>query len=159
MADSRGHVRPALVSKADTSGALGAAWERVRFKLGHGRFADDLEVDAKTINRAITGETLPELHHALNSLLVDPTALDEVIKLYGFELRPSTSECGNDIQTVAGLSHAAGKLAEALADGRRDHIETLELAEDIRPLLPRLSAIVGEADRLRGPRDERGRTQ
>lgn len=157
MADSRGHVRPALVSKADTSGALGAAWARVRFKLGHGRFADDLDVDAKTINRAIAGETLPELHHALNSLLVDPTALDEVLHLYGFELRPCAALGGSDIQTVAGLSHAAGKLAEALADGRRDHLETLDLADDIRPLLPRLSAIVGEADRLRGQRDAMGR--
>lgn len=44
----------------------------------------------------------------------------------------------------------AGQWTEALADGRRDHRETCELAQAIRPILPALSAIVAEADRVKG---------
>jgi len=37
----------------------------------------------------------------------------------------------------------------ALADGNRDHRETCQLADAIRSLLPALSALVAEADRIR----------
>jgi len=144
------HVRLDPIGKSDTSDALAESWARVSRRLGKGAFADKLGVDSKTINRALTGETLPELHTALNSLRADPTALDEVFKLYGFEVRPAHSNAANDHDTLAGISRLAGKWIEALADGTRDHRETCALADAIRVIIPALSAVVAEADRLRG---------
>jgi hypothetical protein len=149
MPDRRNQVRPTLVSKSDVSAAISVGWARAARKAGKGAFADALQVDAKTINRALTGETVPELHTALNSALVDPTALQEVMSLYGLELRPAKPEAANDLDTLAKVSHLAGKWAEALADGRRDHRETCDLADAIRPLLVALSAVVAEAERIK----------
>lgn len=51
--------------------------------------------------------------------------------------------------TAADLAMAAGNFIEALRDGHRDHLETLHLAGLFRDLLPRMQAVVGEADRIR----------
>lgn len=150
MAEIERQVRPTYISKADTSAALSAAWARVCMKLGKGRFADLVGVDIKTISRALAGETLPELHAALSSLRAHPTALDEVAALFGVEIRPRRSQGDNDFAIIADLSHLVGEWVKVMADGRRDHHETLELADIIRPLLPSLNAIVAEADRIKG---------
>lgn len=150
MTDSPGQVRRATPSKMDVSSAIAAAWSRACLKVGKGRFADALHVDPKTVNRALIGETLPELHTAFAATQVDPNALDEVAKLFGFTLRPLCADPANDLDTVAGISHLAGRWIEALSDGKRDHRETCQLAEAIRVLIPALSAIVAEADRIKG---------
>lgn len=152
MTDDIGQVRPSRISKQDTSAALAAGWARECHRLGKGTFADLVGVDLKTINRALTGETLPEFHTALASLRASPTALDEVAALYDVEIRPRQSQTAQDFETIANLSRFLGRWVEALSDGRRDHRETLELGEHIRPLLPHLTALVGEADRLRATR-------
>lgn len=150
MPNRIGRVRRANVTKMDTSSALAEGWARVSRKLGKGAFADELDVDVKTINRALTGETLPELHTALNSLLSDPMALNEVFKLYGLESpRRRDDHAANDLETLASISHLAGRWIDALADGNRDHRETCQLTDAIRSLLPALSALVAEADRIR----------
>ena len=150
MPDRTGHVRTNRVSKEDVSAALSAAWFRCARAMGKGTFADRIGVDVKTINRAITGENLPELHNAFASLGAHPTALNEVADLYDVEIRPKTSEGNCDFTTIAHLSHLVGKWVEVMADGVRDHRETLELADVLRPLLPNLNAIVAEADALKG---------
>lgn len=143
-------VRPSVFSKMDVSARLVAAWARVIAKHGRGVFADKLGVDAKTVSRAMSGDSVPELHTAFNSLAVDPTALDEVLSLYDFEIRPKRAAAANDMETVADLSHLVGAWVSALADGHRCHVETLALAKVIRPLLPRMNAICAEADFIRG---------
>lgn len=137
-------------SKMDVSARLVAGWARVIAKVGKGKFADKLEVNEKTVGRALSGENTPELHTAFNSLAVDPTALDEVAALYGVEIRPKQSVAANDMETVADLSHLVGKWVAALSDGHRCHRETLELANVMRPLLHRLNAVCAEADSIRG---------
>lgn len=47
------------VSKTKLSAALSAAWGRVANNIGKGKFADAAEFDAVTINRALTGPSLP----------------------------------------------------------------------------------------------------
>ena len=86
------HVRPIRPhSKAQVSGALAAGWARV--SAGRkGAFADNIDVDTKTVNRALTGETVPELHTAWNSLADDPTALDELASRLGFSDQSSFSQ-------------------------------------------------------------------
>ena len=150
MTDRAGHVRQGPVSKQDTSAALVAAWARVCLKIGKGRFADKLGVDAKTVSRTLSGETVPELHTALGSLCADLTALDEVAALYDVEIRPRSSDAAMDFKTISDLSHLVGKWVEVMADGRRDHRETLQLADLLRPMMPHLTSILAEADRLKG---------
>ncbi|KPH66027.1 hypothetical protein [Novosphingobium sp. ST904] len=70
----------------------------------------------ETIDRALTGESVPELHTALNSLAVDITALDEVFALYGLRVKPLKAEPANDLATISRLSNLAGQFAEALSD-------------------------------------------
>jgi len=111
--------------------------------------AERMDCSPGTINNGRTGAHLPELHTVLASLLVDPTALQTVMGLYGFKAVPLQAEAANDLDTLAKVSHLAGKWAEALADGRRDHRETCDLADAIRPLLIALSAVVSEAERIK----------
>jgi hypothetical protein len=47
------------------------------------------------------------------------------------------------------MGRAMAEFIEALSDGKRTHKETLELAEVLRPLVPRLTQIVHEADGLK----------
>lgn len=150
MPETDRQVCPVPRSKMDVSDALGAAWGRVRMKIGRGKFADGLGIDGKTLSRAVSGETVPELHNVLNSLTVDQTALDEVIALYGMELRPRALSTEDDMRMISALSHLVGQWVDVMTDGIRDHRETLGLADMIRPMLPALQAIVAEADRLRG---------
>ena len=144
-------VRPVKThTKAQVSSAIVSGWARTLRHVGKGSFADALDIDIKTVNRALTGETVPELHTALNSLCVDPTALDEVAALYGVVIRPREIEAANDLHTIASLSQLVAQFAGALEDGIRKHTETLDLADSIRPLVPILLSIVAEADRIRG---------
>lgn len=150
MADPVNHVRPkTALSKAKVSAALSAGWARV-IGTRKGEMADRLEVSTKCIDRALTHETTPELHTAFNSLIFDPTALDELVALYGVRIVPKHSAAANDLTTIADLSRLIGQFAEALSDGKRHPRETCQLADLIRPILSELGAIVEEADRIKG---------
>jgi len=142
----------AAVSKQHVSRALAAGWSRVTLRPGKGAFADKIEVTTRTIDNALSGTTLPELHTAFNSLLFDHTALDEVVALYGFCLTPKQAEPANDLLTAAGVLTAMSDLIGRLADGVRDHVDTLAIADLLRPHMPALGRIVVEADELRGLR-------
>lgn len=136
--------------KHRVSALLSAGWARVIAKVGKGAFADRVEASARTVENALAGNTNPELHTALNSLAVDPTALDEVMAGYGFRLIPLHAEAANDLATAAGVVNAMGELIARLADGDRDHNDTLAVAALLRPHVPAIEAIVREADALRG---------
>lgn len=114
------------------------------------RVALEAGCDEKTVRNARAADTSLKLHTALNLLSLDPTALDELLAAYGFRLAPLTANAANDLHTISALAETASELARANADGVRDHSETLAVAELVRPLLPGLSNIVAEADRLRG---------
>lgn len=151
MPVSESQVRPRLRMKSDVSAALVMGWARMIAQYGRGGFADRLDIDPKTVARAMSGETTPELHTALNSLLVNPAALNELFALYGLHPpRPRKAEAANDMVTLSGLSGVVSQFAEALEDGERDHRETLELAAAIKALMPALTAILNEANRIRG---------
>ena len=135
-------------TKSDVQGKLAAAWARV--SAGRkGAFADAADTSIATVDRALTGKSVPELHTALNSLAFDPTALDEVFALYGIKVVPLMTEAANDLNTISSLSNLAGQFAAALSDGHRDHRETCQLADAIRPLMKALGAICAEADAVR----------
>lgn len=117
---------------------------------GRGTLADRLEVNPRTVDSAIAMRSLPEAQHIFNLLRIDPAALNGILASYGLQAVPLRGEAANDMHTIAGLSHVAGDWVQRLSDGRRCHIDTLALADAIRPLLTALTGIVVEADRIRG---------
>lgn len=150
FAPSKSNVCPyAPVSKDRFQTLLATSWGRVWPKVGKGTMADKMDSNTKTIDRAVTGSNLPEAHTVFNSLLAHPTALDEVLTAYGFRLAPLHADAANDFHTASELARAAGTFIDALSDGRRCHNETLALGAIFRDLLPKISAIVGEADQIR----------
>jgi hypothetical protein len=150
MTDRNNHVRAIRTqSKASVQGALSAGWARV--SAGRkGAFADNLEICTSTVNRALIGETVPELHTAFNSLADDPTALDEVFALYGLAVHSRQSVTGSDMELAAQLGGALASYLTRLADGKICHRDTLAMAELFRPIIPRMVCVVDQADTLRG---------
>lgn len=136
--------------KATLSAALGAAWSRVANVMGRGAFADKAAFDPVTLARAVAGPSLPSAEHMLNSLAADPTALDEVLALYGLAVRPVVLTHGTDMELCAGLGNALAEYLKRLSDGTICHTDTLAMAALFRPLIPQMAAIVDEADVLRG---------
>lgn len=136
--------------KHRVSALLAAGWARIALKHGKGNLADAIETSEKTVENAMSGKTLPEFHTALNSLSLDPTALDEVLAGFGFRIIPLHSDAANDINTAAGVIHAMGELVRAQEDGHRDHNETLAIAQLLRPYMPAMQAIIVQADQIRG---------
>lgn len=137
-------------TKAELKKSVSTAWFRLQQKHGKGTLADAIGASCtKTVDNCVTGAPLPEAHFIFNALTLDPSALDEILALYGFRAAPLTETAANDMATIAGLSHVAGDWVQRLADGHRCYRDTLALAEAIRPLLTALTKIVVEADNLR----------
>jgi hypothetical protein len=130
---------------------LSAAWARVIATVegGKHKFAGDLSVSTPTIENALAGKNVPEALTVLNSLTIDPTALDEVLHELGFCIVPLRAEAANDLTIAAGVVTAMGDLIHRLSDGIRCHNDTLAVAALLRPHMPGLEAIITEADRLR----------
>lgn len=137
-----------LMGKDEVQSHLVAAWSRTIAQSGGRKatFAEAIGVHPDTVSNALSGATVPELHTVLNSLIACPNALDEVMRLYGFILVPEDAALSPDMLTLVEMSQALTRFCEAMEDGRRDHRETIELANKLRPLLPKLHAIVDEAD-------------
>jgi hypothetical protein len=152
MPDNVNQVCPKTApDKSDVSAALSVSWARTAQRVGKGTMADKLRSCTKTIDRALTGDSVPELHTALASLLADPNALDEVFALYGFDApRRRNAEAANDMATVSDLSGLVATFCDALKDGHRDHRETLAIADLVRAIMPSLTDILDEANALRG---------
>jgi len=138
------------MSKDKFQRKLAQAWGRVWPRVGKGSMASAMGLnDTKLIDRAVTGANLPEAHNVFNSLLACPTALDEVLREYGFTIRPLQPSAANDITTAAGVIHAMGELVRAQDDGHRDHKETLAIAQLLRPHMGAMASIIAQADEMR----------
>jgi hypothetical protein len=151
MTDIMGQVRPAVPSKLDVSSHLAAGWARVMARIGRGNFTDRMGADRKVVSRALGQETVPELHTVLTSLLVDGTALDEVLALYGYGLHrlPSGSGSVGD-ETLSEVIDLASAVSTFQRGNTQDHRAKLRLAEVARPVAQAAFGMVAEADRIRG---------
>jgi hypothetical protein len=137
-------------TKRDVSDALATAWFRVSKRIGKGALADATgAASTKTVDNAIAGRNLPELHTVLNALTADASAMDEVLALYGMRAVPLQAQAANDMHTIAALSGAASEWLNRLLDGNRCHRDTAHLAEIFRPLVCEMQAIIAEAEKAR----------
>lgn len=148
----RNNVCPAEpLSKVKFQRLLAMAWGRVGPRMGYAEMAAKMGLnETKTISRGVNATNLPEAHTIFNSLCADETALQEVLREYGFEICRRTPEAANDLLTLSGLCEVAAELSEALKDGKRVHPETLRIADKLRPHMASLAAFLKEADDLRG---------
>jgi hypothetical protein len=139
------------LSKELVQAKLAQAWSRTianQFKGNKTAFAGKIGVCPDTVSNALSG-TMPEFHTILNSLLACPNALDEALSLYGLQLIPRDQVMTPDMVTLHQMSRALAEFIDALRDGKRDHSETLVLAEEFRPVVAALTAIIHEAEGLK----------
>lgn len=129
---------------------LVTGFDRVAARIGKPSLAEAIDRTVRSLDDVLERGSMPGAKTLFDALLADPTALNELLRAYGFKLVPDRADAANDLMTAAGLSHAAGALIEAHQDGIRNHGETLLVADKLRPLVPQISAIIEEADRLRG---------
>ena len=152
MADRRNTVvqHRAAPSEAQFHAAVVAALGRVAHEHGRGALADKSGRTTRSLDKVFAGST-PCGKGLCDFLLADDTALDEVLALYGVKLCPRTATPGGDMMVVAELAQVLARLAKAIEDGTRIHTETLDVAKALRPLMPKLTAIIDEADALLAP--------
>ncbi len=135
-------------SKAQVQDAIGAGLARaVRTAGGQGSLADRIETSPDTIRRALSGETTPQPHVLIGSLIAEPTALNEALALVGLTATPLRAEPANDMTLLSRLTGAGADVAQMLLDGLLCHRDQAALAERFRALIPMMQAVVDAADR------------
>lgn len=104
----------------------------------------------RCIQKAIAGDTLPELHTALNVAALDLDATADVMTAYGlgvFLLEPDTLP---DADALASLAALLAEVAEGMRDGRLDHVETCRVAAKASPVAPWINGVIARAVKVRG---------
>ena len=150
MADNTVVPKVTLPSEAQYRDNLILGLSRISAKHGRGTVADASGRTTRALDKLFSGGSHDTTGKGLlDFLAADPTALDEVLALYGVRTVPLHNDAANDLHTISSLSNLAGKFAAALTDGKRDHRETCELADAIRPLMKALGSICVQADRHR----------
>lgn len=149
---SRGRVSPVRVrTKDEVSDSLALDWLPLAPSGKRQSFAAQIGVsDYHIVSRAISGESLPEAHTILNSLVVDPAALFNTFLSFGVVAVPVEDGDCDDSAVISQMLRAATDYFERMKDGRRDHGDTLALAELFRPLIPAMLCVIREANQLKG---------
>lgn len=133
--------------------ALVSGLARVAGKTGRGNLADKSNRTTRALDKLFSGACADTSGKGLlDFLMADHTALDEVLALYGAKLAPLDADPGADFATIADSAALIATFTDALRDGRRDHRETIAIADKARSVVPHLTAIIAEADHFRGAR-------
>jgi hypothetical protein len=130
--------------------ALIAGLARAAVAIGRGNLADKSNRTTRALDKLFSGSSADTSGKGLlDFLLADPTALDEVLALYGHQLAPLDPSRAIDFEIIADAAALTAEHTDAMRDGRRDHNETIRIADKARPVVQRYSAIIAEADELR----------
>ncbi|PZT91970.1 MAG: hypothetical protein DI625_14650 [Sphingomonas sp.] len=139
---------PRPVAKAQVSDAIASGLHRaIKAAGGKGACADRMEVDPKTLNRQLSGESTLDATNMLAMLSVDRTSMNDALALYGLIATPKTAQAANDMELLASLTGAGAEMVRRLLDGLLCHKDKAALAELFRPLIPAMQAIVDEHDK------------
>lgn len=135
-------------TKEEVSDALASDWLRLA-PLGQ-RIAFSLQIgadpDGKTVSKAISGEHVPAAHTVLNSLVVDPAALFNTLRLFGGCFVPIAATEPDDMAAISAMLHAATEYLDRMKDGRRCHVDTAALAKLFAPIVPHMLGVIEEAN-------------
>lgn len=131
--------------------ALVAGLARTAARIGRGNLADKSYRTTKALDKLFCGDSMDTSGKGLLDFLhADPSALDEVLALYGFGLHRLESTQGDDFATIADTASLSAEMTDAMRDGARDHRETIRIADKARPVVRALHGIIHEADTIRG---------
>lgn len=136
------------LTEAEFYSALCAGLARVAASIGRGNLADKSGRTTRALDKVFAG-SIPNGKGLMDFLLADPTALDEILARYGYQLAPLGRETVLDFEIIADAAALTAEHTEALRDGRRDHRETIAIADKARPVVARYQGIIAEADALR----------
>ncbi len=151
MADNPVVPQSKPVSEQQYHGMLIAGLSRVSASIGRGALADKSGRTTRALDKLFSGASGDTTGKGLlDFLAADPSALDEVLALYGFQLAPLGFDAALDFEIIADTSGLLAEHTEAMRDGRRDHRETMRIADKARPVVQRFQSIIAEADKLRG---------
>lgn len=123
-------------------------WSRCIATIGKGTFADKSGRTVRALDKVLGGGGVTA-KGLLDSLTADPSALDELLADYGFKLTALDAVDGADAHLLAATAGLAATHAEAMADGRVDHVEEQRLAAAARPVVAEWTARIARADRKR----------
>lgn len=152
MADRAHPAVPKIAppNELDYYNALIAGLARVAAQIGRGTLADKAKRTTRAMDKLFAGDSMDTSGKGLlDFLAADASILDEVVALYGFRLVPTGSVESDDMSVIADLMALAAKHTAAIRDGRRDHKETIEIANMARMVVATYSAIIEQADDLR----------
>lgn len=138
----------APITKDRAKAAVGAGLARLVLAHGSGTVSDHAGCSAKTISEAAGARSLPELHTVANLLLLDPTALDELMAMLGFRMMliPVDQDDSEYFEMMANAAQLAATLADALRDRRVDHREEQKIEKVLRVILPALNGWMAARD-------------
>ena len=141
----------AAPTEAQFHAALVAGLARVAANIGRGSLADQSGRTTRGLDKLFEGSN-PTGKGLLDFLLADPTALDEVLSLYGKTLHQRRVSIGSDMELAAQLGRTLAEYLNRMSDGKMCHNDTLAMAALFRPLMQQMAAVVDAADRLTGAR-------
>lgn len=131
--------------------ALIAGLARVAASIGRGNLADKTGRTTRALDKLFSGSSGDTSGKGLLDFLkADPSALDEVLALYGYQLAPLGREAVLDFEIIADAAALTAEHTQAMRDGKRDHRETIRIADKARPVVAKYQGIIAEADRFKG---------
>lgn len=131
--------------------ALIAGLARCAKEIGRGTLADKSFRSTRALDKLFSGgSTDTSGKGLLDFLCAHPGALDEVLALYGYRVSPLDDTPASDFNLIADAAALQAEHADALRDGRRCHNETQRIADKARPVVAQYTAIIAEADKIRG---------
>lgn len=141
--------KPTALTEAEFHSALCAGLARVAASIGRGNLADKSGRTTRALDKVFAG-SIPNGKGLFDFLLADPTALDELLARYGYQLAPLGREAVLDFEIIADAAALTAEHTQAMRDGRRDHRETIRIADKARPVVAKYQGIIAEADRFKG---------
>jgi len=137
------------LTEAEFHSALCAGLARVASNIGRGNLADKSGRTTRALDKVFAG-SIPNGKGLLDFLLADPSALDELLARYGYQLAPLGREAVLDFEIIADAAALTAEHTQAMRDGKRDHRETIRIADKARPVVARYQGIIAEADQIKG---------
>lgn len=143
--------KPPPLTEAEFHSALCAGLARVAANIGRGNLADKSGRTTRALDKVFAG-SIPNGKGLLDFLIADPTALDELLARYGYQLAPLGQQAAIDFEIIADAAALTAEHTEALRDGLRDHRETIRIADKARPVVAAYQGIIADADKIKGAR-------